>query len=89
VLQRDVQGLLVEPRNHRALAAALYALARDPELRHQMGEAGRQRAPEYSWPRVSSTTTRSATGFLQLARGDGRDPISHSRGWARARVYPG
>jgi glycosyltransferase involved in cell wall biosynthesis len=53
VLQRDVQGLLVEPRNHRALAAALYALARDPELRHQMGEAGRRRAPEYSWPRVT------------------------------------
>jgi phosphatidylinositol alpha-mannosyltransferase len=53
VLQRDIQGLLVEPRNHRALAAALYALARDPELRHQMGEAGRRRAPEYSWPRVT------------------------------------
>jgi phosphatidylinositol alpha-mannosyltransferase len=53
VLQRDVQGLLVEPRNHRALAAALYALARDPELRHQMGEAGQRRAPEYSWPRVT------------------------------------
>lgn len=53
VLQRDVQGLLVEPRNHRALAAALYTLARDPELRHQMGEAGRRRAPEYSWPRVT------------------------------------
>ncbi|HEX3218963.1 MAG TPA: glycosyltransferase family 4 protein, partial [Candidatus Limnocylindria bacterium] len=53
VLQRGVQGLLVEPRNHRALAAALYALANDPELRHRMGEAGRARAPEYSWDRVT------------------------------------
>ena len=53
VVQRGVQGLLVEPRNHRALAAALYALANDPELRHQMGEAGRARAPEYSWDRVT------------------------------------
>ena len=53
VLQRGVQGLLVEPRNHRALAAALYALANDPELRHRMGEAGRERAPEYSWDRVT------------------------------------
>ena len=53
VMQRNVQGLLVEPRNPRALAAALYALARDPDLRHDMGEAGRERAPEYSWDRVT------------------------------------
>jgi len=53
VVQRGVQGLLVEPRNHRALAAALYALAVDPELRNRMGEAGRSRAPDYSWDRVT------------------------------------
>ena len=53
VIQRNVQGILVEPRNHRSLAAALYALARDPELRHEMGEAGRLRAPDYSWDRVT------------------------------------
>ncbi|HEX2195160.1 MAG TPA: glycosyltransferase family 4 protein [Candidatus Limnocylindria bacterium] len=53
VLQRGVQGLLVEPRNPRALAAALYRLAVDPELRHRMGEEGRARAPEYSWDRVT------------------------------------
>ena len=53
VVERNVQGLLVEPRNPRALAAALYALARDPDLRHEMGEAGRARAPEFSWDRVT------------------------------------
>jgi len=53
VVERNVQGILVEPRNPRALAAALYALARDPDLRHDMGEAGRSRAPEFSWDRVS------------------------------------
>ena len=53
VVQRGVQGLLVEPRNPRALAAALYSLANDAELRHRMGEAGRARAPEYSWDRVT------------------------------------
>ena len=53
VIQRNVQGFLVEPRNPRALAAGLYALARDPDLRHEMGEAGRARAPEYSWDRVT------------------------------------
>ena len=53
VVERNVQGILVEPRNPRALAAALYTLARDPELRHDMGEAGRERAPEFSWDRVT------------------------------------
>ena len=53
VVQRGVQGLLVEPRNPRALAAALYALATDADLRHRMGDAGRERAPEYSWDRVT------------------------------------
>ena len=53
VVERNVQGILVEPRNHRALAAALYALARDPDLRDEMGEAGRLRAPEFTWDRVT------------------------------------
>jgi phosphatidylinositol alpha-mannosyltransferase len=53
VVQRGVQGLLVEPRKPRALAAALYTLALDPELRDRMGEAGRARAPEFSWERVT------------------------------------
>ncbi len=53
VVQRGVQGLLAEPRNPRALAAALYTLATDADLRHRLGDAGRQRAPEYSWDRVS------------------------------------
>ena len=53
VVERNVQGILVEPRNPRALAAALYALARDPDLRHELGEAGRARAPEFSWDRVT------------------------------------
>jgi phosphatidyl-myo-inositol alpha-mannosyltransferase len=53
VVERNVQGILVEPRNPRALAAALYTLARDPDMRHDMGEAGRLRAPEFSWGRVT------------------------------------
>jgi phosphatidylinositol alpha-mannosyltransferase len=53
VVERNVQGMLVEPRNPRALAAGLYALARDPDLRHEMGDAGRRRAPEFSWDRVT------------------------------------
>jgi phosphatidylinositol alpha-mannosyltransferase len=64
VVQRDVSGLLVEPRNHRQLAAALYSLARDPELRRKMGAAGRASAPEYSWPNV----TRQVVEFYHEVR---------------------
>jgi phosphatidylinositol alpha-mannosyltransferase len=64
VVQRDVTGLLVEPRNHKQLAAALYALARDPELRHQLGSAGREQAPDYSWPNV----TRKVVDFYHEVR---------------------
>jgi phosphatidylinositol alpha-mannosyltransferase len=53
VVERNVQGILVEPKNPRALAAALYALARDADLRHDLGDAGRRRAPEFSWDRVT------------------------------------
>jgi phosphatidylinositol alpha-mannosyltransferase len=53
VVQRGVQGLLVEPRNHRGLAAALYTLSNDADLRHRLGDAGRAKAPEYSWDRVT------------------------------------
>jgi phosphatidylinositol alpha-mannosyltransferase len=53
VVSRDVEGYLVEPKNPRAIAAALYKLAGDPELRNRMGEAGRAKAPEYSWERVT------------------------------------
>jgi phosphatidyl-myo-inositol alpha-mannosyltransferase len=53
VVERNVQGILVEPKNPRALAAALYALANDADLRHELGEAGRRRAPEFSWDRVT------------------------------------
>jgi phosphatidyl-myo-inositol alpha-mannosyltransferase len=64
VVQRGVQGLLVEPRKPRALAAALYTLAADPELRDRMGEAGRARAPEFSWERV----TEQVIDFYREAR---------------------
>jgi hypothetical protein len=66
VVSRDVEGYLVEPRNPRALAAALYKLARDPELRNRMGEAGRAKAPEYSWEHV----TEQVVAYYQIPRLD-------------------
>jgi phosphatidylinositol alpha-mannosyltransferase len=53
VVTRNQEGFLVEPKNPTAIAAALYKLAGDPDLRHRMGDAGRAKAPEYSWERVT------------------------------------
>lgn len=53
VLTHGVEGLLVLPEDSEGLAEALLQLLRDPDLRQEMGERGRQRAQEYSWERVS------------------------------------
>ena len=43
-VRADTDGLLVDPRDRDALAAAVVRLAGDPELRNEMGAAGRERA---------------------------------------------
>ena len=50
-------GLLVPPRNARALRGALERLLADRELRRRLGAAGRRRAEErLAWPRVTEAT---------------------------------
>jgi glycosyltransferase involved in cell wall biosynthesis len=44
VVDHEVTGLLVPPRDPRALATALLRLVDEPELRARMGSAGRERA---------------------------------------------
>jgi glycosyltransferase involved in cell wall biosynthesis len=45
-------GFLVEPSQPRALAERVNMLLSDGELRRRMGETGRERASEYSAPRM-------------------------------------
>ena len=54
VVRRGREGLLVPPRQPRELAAAIDTLIDDPELRARMGAAGRERAEDFSWPRVTA-----------------------------------
>jgi glycosyltransferase involved in cell wall biosynthesis len=44
IVEHEVNGLLVEPKNTRALAEAIKRLARNPEERMRFGQAGRAKA---------------------------------------------
>src|SRR5262249_32136026 len=54
VARRGREGLLVPPREPKEIAGAIARLLRDDGLRLAMGEAGRQRAVEFSWERVTA-----------------------------------
>ena len=54
VITDDVDGVLVRPRDPLAIADALTALVRNPQRGARLAAAGRKRADEYSWPRVTS-----------------------------------
>lgn len=52
VVDEDHTGLLVEPQNPAALAAAVNSLLADPARRHAMGEAAPTWAAQFSWQAV-------------------------------------
>src|SRR5690348_17880867 len=54
VVRRGREGLLVPPREPKAIAGAIARLLRDDELRRAMGAAGVERAGEFSWERVTA-----------------------------------
>lgn len=54
VVRRGEQGLLVPPRDPRALARALRQLLNDDALRARMGASGRERVRQFSWPNVTA-----------------------------------
>jgi hypothetical protein len=54
VVRRGREGLLVPPHEPKELAKAIARLLADPDLRAEMGAAGRIRAEDFSWPRVAA-----------------------------------
>jgi phosphatidylinositol alpha-mannosyltransferase len=54
VVRRGREALLVEPREPKELARAIGRLVNDRELAARMSTAGRRRAEEFSWPRVTA-----------------------------------
>jgi len=69
VVTEGVDGFLVEPGDVEALAERLERLARDPELRGAMGEAGRARVlPRYAVARLIDDIDRLYRSLLDAAR---------------------
>ena len=59
VIEDDVTGLLVPPRDHEAMAGAIVRLLKDPARRRQMGAAGRARVvSEFSVEALVQSTAR-------------------------------
>jgi phosphatidylinositol alpha-mannosyltransferase len=54
VVRRGREGLLVPPREPKAIAGAVARLLRDDTLRAEMGHNGAERAQEFSWERVTA-----------------------------------
>jgi glycosyltransferase involved in cell wall biosynthesis len=60
IIEDGVSGLLVPPRDPEALALAIMRLIETPELRKQLGLAGRARVEQkFTWEQVASETTRA------------------------------
>jgi phosphatidylinositol alpha-mannosyltransferase len=54
ILTDGREGLLVPPEDDSALARALIGLLGDESARWRLGEAGRETAQRYDWPRVAA-----------------------------------
>jgi len=54
VVRRGREGLLVPPREPKAIAGSIARLLRDDTLRATMSGAGHERATEFSWERVTA-----------------------------------
>ena len=52
VMSHGIEGLLVPPKDKKALALALVTLLRDEPMRLEMGTRGRAKAEDYSWTHV-------------------------------------
>ena len=56
VVENGTTGLLFECGNVKELAEKIIVLLRDEELRKKMGEAGRERAKEFTWDKIAEQT---------------------------------
>jgi phosphatidylinositol alpha-mannosyltransferase len=53
VVTHEAEAILVKPRDHEAIAAALLRLLRDPALRKGLAGRGQALAAHYSWDNIA------------------------------------
>jgi phosphatidylinositol alpha-mannosyltransferase len=74
VVHRGEQALLVPPRDHRALVSVISRLLDDPALRARMGEAGRERAEQFSWESITAKVDDYYAFVIRRLAAQGRLP---------------
>jgi glycosyltransferase involved in cell wall biosynthesis len=68
IIENGVSGILVPPRDSKALAEAIMTLVNDSDLRQRMGEAGRSRAEQlFSLDRMLKETFQVYEDFLNAS----------------------
>jgi phosphatidylinositol alpha-mannosyltransferase len=70
VLGHHQQGLMVPPKDSTALADAIATLLRDPDLRHEMAEKGRQAVDQYRWEEISQRIMDFYLDTIESVNGD-------------------
>ena len=73
VLSHGEQGLLVSPKDSASLSEALALLIRNPELREQMAERGRQTVEQYRWEEVARQVMDYYLDLLGATNGVSRE----------------
>jgi len=88
VVRRNEQGILVPPRDPKAIAAATLRVLGDPELAARMGANGRRRAEEFSWERVTAKVDDYYGFVIRRLAAQGQLP-AHFRAAVPASPRPG
>ena len=78
VVRREREALLVEPGDKRALAEATGRLLADPDLRARLSLAGRRRAEEFGWARVTAKVDEYYGFVIRRAAAHGDLPAHYT-----------
>ena len=74
VVEHEVDGLLVPPKDEHLLAQGILTLLRNPDLRASMGAKGREKAERYSWEGIAQQTMDYYLELLARKHKTGRTP---------------
>ena len=79
IIQDEITGLLVPPRDPKALASAIQRLIEAPSLRRKLGEAARARVErEFTWAQAAHKTERAYERAIALWNGRTAPTLVHA-----------